>query len=307
MTCDSIKRAIPLYLYGELPPETEESVEAHTNGCAECARELEVQREFARSLNEHELEPSLDLLVECRRSLAVELRNQEAEQEPKGLATLWNRIFGFPMNNFRIPAGAMALFALGFLAARTPQLTAVLPGGVPGGMTQAGLISSVRSIEPDRSGVIRISVDDTQRRVISGGLDDEKIRELLLMAMQEQGNAGVRVESASVLKDLAGSEDVRKALLKALQHDPNPGVRLKALEGLHQFAYDPGVRQILTTVLMSDSNEGVRIQAIDLLTSRHDDSIVSILQSLVHKDDNDYVRLRCVRALQEMNASVGSF
>jgi hypothetical protein len=303
MTCESVRDSIPLYLYGELPAETEEAVEAHLDECKECARELEVQREFARSLNEHELEPSLDLLVECRQSLALELRKHEAISEPKGLAGFWNKIFGFPVNRFRIPAGAMALFAMGWFAARSPQLTSLLPGGVQ----QAGLISTVRSIEPDRSGHILISVDDTQRRVISGALDDDKVRGLLLAAMHEQSNPGVRVESVSVLKDMAGLEDVRLALLEALQHDPNPGVRLKALEGLHQFGYDPSVRQTLTTVLMNDSNAGVRIQAIDLLTSRHDDSIVGTLQSLVHKDDNDYVRLRCVRALQEMNASVGSF
>jgi hypothetical protein len=307
MTCESVQQALPLYLYGELSAETEEAVEAHLDGCEKCAKELEVQREFARSLNEHELEPSLDLLVECRQSLALELRKQEAVTEPKGLAHFWNRIFGFPVNHFRIPAGAMALFALGWFAARSPQLNAVMPGGLPNGLQQAGMISTVRSIEPDRSGRILISVDDTQRRTISGGLDDDKVRELLLAAMHEQSNPGVRVESVSVLKDMAGSEEVRLALLEALQHDPNPGVRLKALEGLHQFGYDPSVRQTLTTVLMNDSNAGVRIQAIDLLTSRHDDSIVSTLQSLVHKDDNDYVRLRCVRALQEMNASVGSF
>jgi hypothetical protein len=303
MTCDSVRKAIPLYLYGELPPETEESVEAHLEECASCAKELEVSREFARSLNEHELEPSLDLLVECRQSLALELRKQETVAAPRGLAGFWNRIFGFPVNNFRIPAGAMALFALGWFAARSPQLNSAFPGSVQ----QAGMISTVRSIEPDRSGRILISVDDTQRRVISGGLDDGKVRELLLAAMHEQSNPGVRVESVSVLKDLAGSEDVRQALIEALQHDPNTGVRLKALEGLHQFGYEPDVRQTLVTVVMNDSNAGVRIQAIDLLTSRHDDSIVGMLQSLVHKDDNDYVRLRCVRALQEMNASVGSF
>jgi hypothetical protein len=301
MTCDSIQRAIPLYLYGELPAEIEEDVEAHTAACQECSKQLELQREFVRNLNEHELEPSLDLLVECRRSLAVELKRQEAE--PAGLASVWNRIFGFPVNRFRIPAGAIAVFALGWFAARTPQLTAVLPGAPQ----QAGLISTVRSIEPDPSGRILISIDDTQRRVISGSLNDEKIRQLLLSAMHEQSNLGVRVESVSVLKDMAASEDVRHALLEALLHDPNPGVRLKALEGLQQFGYDPGVRQTLTSVLMNDSNAGVRINAIDLLTSRHDDSIVGVLQSLVHKDDNDYVRLRCVRALQDMNASVGSF
>ena len=303
MTCDSVQRAIPLYLYGELPAEVEEDVEAHTAGCEKCSKELEMQREFAQSLNEHEMEPSLDLLVECRQSLAVELKKQETAPVSAGLAMIWNRVFGFPVNNFRIPAGAIAVFALGWYAARTPQLNAVLPGNAQ----QAGLISTVRSIEPDRAGRILISIDDTQRRVISGDLEEPKIRAMLVAAMQEQSNPGVRVESVSVLKDMASSEDVRRVLLEALQHDNNPGVRLKALEGLQQFGYDPGVRRTLTAVLMTDPNAGVRIQAIDLLTSRHDDSIVGVLQSLVHKDDNDYVRLRCVRALQEMNASVGSY
>jgi hypothetical protein len=302
MTCDSIGRAIPLYLYGELPPEVEEEVEAHTSGCRECLKELEMQREFARNLNEHELEPSLDLLVECRRSLAVELRKQEAASEPAGLAAVWHRIFGFPVNRFRIPAGAIAVFALGFFVARTPQLNQLLPANGQ----QAGLISTVRSIEPDRTGRILISIDDTQRRVISGGLGDEKILELVLAGMHEQANPGVRVEAVSVLKDMAGSDAVRRALLEGLQ-DLNPGVRLTAIEGLKPYNQDPGVRQALTSLLVSDSNVGVRIQAIDMLTARHDDSIVGVLQGLVHKGDNDYVTFRCVRALQEMNASVGSF
>jgi hypothetical protein len=303
MTCDSVQKAIPLYLYGELPGDTEEEVEAHMANCPDCTEHVEMHREFARNLSDHELEPPLDLLVECRRSLAVELKKQEKSPVPGALSALWDRIFGFPVNNFRVPAGAMAVFALGFFAARTPQLNSVLPGNVQ----TAGLVSTVRSIEPDRTGRILISVDDTQRRTISGTLQDPKILPLLLAAMREESNPGVRVESVSVAKDLAGSEDVREALLDRLQHDPNPGVRLKALEGLGQFGYEPGVRQALTTVLLTDANVGVRIQAIDLLTSRHDDSLAGLFQSLVHKDDNDYVRFRCVRALREMNASIGSY
>jgi hypothetical protein len=307
MTCKAVQESIPLYLYGELSGEAEELVEAHVDKCKECSRELELHREFASSLNERELEPSLDLLVECRQSLAQELRKHETAVQPAGLTGFWQRIFRFPVNNFRIPAGAMALFALGWFAARSPQLNAVLPGLGDSGFQSAGMISTIRSIEPDRSGRILIAVDDTQRRTISGSMDDRKVRELLLSAMHEAANPGVRVESVSILKDMAAADDVKQALLDALQHDPNPGVRLKAMEGLHQFGYEPGVRRTLAAVLLNDSNAGVRIQAIDLLTSRHDDSIAAILQSLVHKDDNDYVRLRCVRALQEMNASVGSF
>jgi hypothetical protein len=308
VTCDSIKKSIPLYIYGELAPEAEENLEAHTASCRECSAELEAQREFARALNSHELEPSLDLLVECRQTLAIHLQDETEVPRANRWTGLWTRLFGFPVNNFRLPAGALALFAMGWFAARTPQIASLLPGSsFASSANQAGMISTVRSIQPDPSGGVLISVDDTQRRVVSGGLADENMRKLLLAALRDDANPGVRVESVSLLKNLAGSEDVRNALLEALQHDDNPGVRLKALDGLQQFSYDPSVRRVLSSVLMSDANAGVRIQAIDLLTSRHDDSIVGILQNLVRKDDNDYVRLRCERALQEMNASVGTF
>jgi HEAT repeat protein len=110
-----------------------------------------------------------------------------------------------------------------------------------------------------------------------------------------------------ILKTRPYSADVRRALLQALQHDPNPGVRLKALEGLKQFAAEPDVRSTLAGVLLADDNPGVRTQAIDLLIQKREEDIVGVLQELMQKDNNNYVRLRCQRALQEMNASVGTF
>jgi hypothetical protein len=47
---------------------------------------------------------------------------------------------------------------------------------------------------------------------------------------------------------------------------------------------------------------------VDALTAHADDNMVGFLQSVVQKeDDNTYVRRRCVKALQDMNASVGTF
>ena len=37
------------------------------------------------------------------------------------------------------------------------------------------------------------------------------------------------------------------------------------------------------------------------------DQIVGVLQNVVQKDNNSYVRLKCEKALKEMNASVGTF
>jgi HEAT repeat protein len=96
-------------------------------------------------------------------------------------------------------------------------------------------------------------------------------------------------------------------LIEAVTSDDNPGVRLKALEGLKSFASDAEVRKTLAQVLLEDDNPAVRIQVIDLLIAHKDDATVSVLQTLVGKEDNSYVRMRCQNALREMKASVGTF
>ena len=69
---------------------------------------------------------------------------------------------------FRIPVGAMALVALGFLGARyTPEKF----GGVREALA-APMFSSVRSVEPNASGQVQIAVDQTRRRLVSGTPED---------------------------------------------------------------------------------------------------------------------------------------
>jgi hypothetical protein len=51
----------------------------------------------------------------------------------------------------------------------------------------------------------------------------------------------------------------------------------------------------------------MRIQVIDLLVAHQDPTMVSILQTVVGKENNNYVRMKCKNALRQMNASVGTF
>jgi hypothetical protein len=51
----------------------------------------------------------------------------------------------------------------------------------------------------------------------------------------------------------------------------------------------------------------VRIGAVDALTAHADDNMVGVLQSVVQKEGNGYVRSRCEKALKDLNASVGTF
>jgi len=117
----------------------------------------------------------------------------------------------------------------------------------------------------------------------------------------------MRVESIGVLNGSADLQVVRQALIEAVSHDPNPGVRLKALDGLKQYAGDATVRKALANVLLKDDNAGVRVQAIDVLTAHSDDSIVGVLQDVMQKEDDSYIRSRARTLLQGMRASVGTY
>jgi hypothetical protein len=87
---------------------------------------------------------------------------------------------------------------------------------------------------------------------------------------------------------------------------------MKALEGLKASAEEPAVRTALAHVLLSDENPGLRTQAIDLLTSgvdrNMDRQIIGTLQELMERGEQQgYVRDRCLRVLEAVNASAQSY
>jgi hypothetical protein len=303
VTCAEIVSRIPLYSYGEISSEAEERIESHLAGCASCQKELALHRSFLEVLDQRDDATEAALLTGCRTELRLKL-GVETARKARGAVWLESlRNFSQFHIPLRIPVGAMALLALGWFGARyTPEKF----GGIRAGLTQP-MFSSVQSVEHGASGQVQIAVDEVQRRVVTGTLADPRIQQLLLNAVREESNPGVRVESIGVLKNSADSEDVKHALIDAVSHDPNAGVRLKALEGLKQYAADETVRKTLANVLLKDDNAGVRVQAIDLLTAHHDDSIVGVLQDVMQKEDDGYIRTRCRNLLQAMKASVGTY
>jgi hypothetical protein len=346
MNCE-MGKSIPLYYYGELPPEEEERLEDHLDACSSCRADLERHRALAVALDRREKSPEPALADRCRGDLMAAVRAlgevrpvtaQEAgylklpDAPAAGRRTsLWDFFRGSPRTiaavalldpprpaapaigerlsalgaaiwNLRQPIGAVALLAIGYFSA---QWTAARPRA--SNETGEPYVARVRSVQPDASGRVRIELDDVRKRVVLGRMDEGRIQQLLLAAARDDSNPGLRVESVEILKDHAASAEVRAALLDAVMHDPNAGVRLKALEGLKTFAADLEVRKMLPQILLKDENPAVRIQAIDMLTSMRDDSMVGVLQNMVGKEDNGYVRWRCEKALKDMNASVGTF
>jgi hypothetical protein len=238
------------------------------------------------------------LLARCRRDLA--LRIEGAASRGSGWREWLARLSDLRIAALARPAAALALVALGFFGARwtapKPSANATEPA-----------VLRVRYLEPGPSGRVQLVVDETRQRTLTGTVNDERIRGLLLAAARESSDAGLRAESMDLLGGQSAAAEMRPVLLYALQHDPNPGVRLKALDALKQYGGEADVRAALTRVLLADDNPGVRAQAIDLLVDHKGGMAAGVLQEVVQKENNSYVRLRCQRALEDMNASVGTF
>ena len=123
MTCDAVRKLIPLCFYGELPAGEESRVEAHLRECAACAREMERMASLAGALNRRQVEVPASLLEECRADLraAVESGALLAGAPAKGPWTLFLEAMGATLSGFsrwRAPVGAVALVAIGFVGAR---------------------------------------------------------------------------------------------------------------------------------------------------------------------------------------------
>ncbi len=195
MTCDSVVKLIPLYFYGELMPEEEDRLEEHLHACAGCTREMERQRAMAAALDQRRAELPPALLDACRADLLAAIQGgaPRYEKRAKGPWTLFLEALAATLSGFhryRTPVGAVALVALGFFAARFTG------AGLPASsLSPAGeVFSTVRSVQPDSSGRVRIAFDETRRRVVSGPTGDPDIQRLLLAAARED-NPAVRVES----------------------------------------------------------------------------------------------------------------
>ncbi len=301
-TCEKVREQLSLLLYGELSFDEEGAVDTHLEGCTECRAALERERELHAAFDRAEIEPPASVLWESRQSLQ---RQIAAEHAPVYRVSWWDQ---FLDTRWLKSAGALALLSIGFFGARMfPNLGL----GVTGMSLMDPGAQRVRSVEPGPNGGVQIVLDETRQRVVSGGLDDQNIRVLLLSAAKDPSDPGLRYETVGILNDRAQTAEVRDTLIYALEHDENAGVRLKAMDGLKPFVQQAEVRKALAGVLLSDGNPGMRTQAIDLLTQGVGDStsngldrdVIGTLQELMNHENNAYVRQRGERVLQLVNAS----
>ncbi|MFL6353030.1 MAG: HEAT repeat domain-containing protein [Bryobacteraceae bacterium] len=313
MTCAQVQMNLSLYLYGELDFSEEEMLELHLTECALCKRALEREKSWHSMVNAEQVDVPLEFLSACRNELNTALPASRSGKKNTGFSWQgWARQFGFSLSAWSTRTAVASFLVLaGFTAGRWIDRYG-LPNGFSGfGGSEAGLLdpstAHIRDIQASGNNRVRIIFDQVHEREITGGMDEDEVRRLLIAASKDPSDPGIRVDSVEILNKQNGS-DVRDALAYAAQHDPNAGVRLKALQGLGRFVDDPATRQNVVFVLQHDKNSDVRSQAIDVLASvpanaELSPQLAATLQDIVRSEQGDnYVRTRCMQLLMEMNA-----
>ena len=312
MTCHQVQTSLSLYLYGELDFAQEDALERHLQECALCQRALAREKELHAALNSERLDVPFDLLSDCRRDLRLALH---ADGDRMATRKWWTRIlpagFGITRWSAQIALASFLVF-IGFGAARF-----VDSGGTraisTNTVTAMGLwdpsTARVRDIEPTGQDRVRIIVDRVQQQELTGKLDDDAVRQLLLAAMHDASDPSVRVDSVQIMQRQGGN-DVRDALLNSAESDPNAAVRVKALEGLRQFTDDATVRTAVESIVKQDSSPEVRSEAIDVLLTPENSiriltpDVVMTLQDLINSGhQDDYVRSRSLQVLRAFSVS----
>ena len=309
MSCTEIRDLLVLYAYGELSFDEEESVDTHLAACQACRHEQAALAAIHTASEEAVVEPSLELLSACRQDLRKQVAAIAATSYAQPSWRKWADAARLPFANWNWaakPAMAMALFAAGFAGARFLPANFASGAAVP---PSAPAVRNVRFIEPSADGRVRIVYDEVRQKELAGRVDDRIVREMLLAATRDPDDPALRVDSVEYLKTRGEREEVRKAFVRALETDPNEGVRLKALEALKPYAGLTEVRTTLTKVLLADQSAVVRTHTIDLLvnTRRNEAELAGVLQDLMRREQNTYIRQRGQSALRAMNASLETF
>ncbi|MGQ9633263.1 MAG: HEAT repeat domain-containing protein [Bryobacteraceae bacterium] len=299
MTCDSVVKALPLFLYGELSFEEEEAMHEHLSSCEGCRKALERERLLHAELNSMALHPAPELLAECRQDLSARLR-ETGPLRRNLLQRLWDWT-ARPLPSAALkPVGALALVVVGFLAGRMMQ--APQPKS-----PEASYTAEVGGLEPQTSGSVRITEDESRQRVISGRPDDAATRNLLLQTALAANDPLLRMDSVVILSRSGDAPEVRQVLLHALRNDPNPAVRLKAVGALAGLAHWPDVRQGLAEALLRDDNLGVRTEAVNVLRQNLDLSMEGILRQVAQREPNDYIRAQAGLMVEAIDSTLETF
>jgi hypothetical protein len=313
-----------LYLFsaGEADEEQKRIINEHLLSCNSCREELK----YYYRLNE-QLTPlasagvSDDLLLKARTKLRERI---SVEHKRKSLFSRISDTVSFFFNdNYKyVLNGALSAAAgiiIGFFVFKGEN---VQPVFAPDSGTE---ISTASSVYPDETSGIRnirlIDADPSDDHIefsfeavrqvnVSGNINDEKIRSVLMYAMMNGNNPGVRLNSLNLLKtsdNVDYDSEVKEAIISAVKYDDNPGVRREAMKVLKTIPFDQDVKRSYLYVILNDSSSALRIDAINQLlevSSKGADlnkEDRDLFKDKLLDDENSYIRLRAKTILEEYN------
>jgi putative zinc finger protein/HEAT repeat protein len=310
MSCQEFEENFSLYLYGELAAGERQAFDLHLAACPACRKRLGETERLHELLSERPTaEVTPELLARCRMALEEAL-DKEADPSWRNLFERWSVGFvphrGMPSR----AAVTLTLLLLGFgLGWEIRPRVGTPPLNETTGITEGNLgdlrINNISQVPSGaENGQVRISVDADRHMTLEGSLDDPRIRQVLVNAVKDYDNPGIRHDSLDVLRSNPKQPLVRTAYLYAMQNDPNAGLRLEALQAAEELDWTPEVRQAFLNTLEKDKNPGVRVAAVDVLTEHADSSILPALERLAASDPNRYVRMKSLSALRKLNGGL---
>jgi hypothetical protein len=305
-----INEKLQMYFFDELPPKEKSEVEKHLQNCNDCRKDLQEMQRLRVFLSMKKKEVPDTLLTEARQELRVRLRQEKRKQ------TFTTRIKEFfaPFSSFR-PAyvmGVIAVFASGILigsilfrSGAGPELQVSNEG------SENVRISNVKFIDSDASdGEVEFSFNAVKPVRVKGNINDEKIKSVLMSAMLNEENPGIRLNTVNLINESRSSQidpEVKTAVIAVAKYDDNPGVRKEAFTFMKKLPFDEDIKSAYLYVLMNDSVSGLRIEAInglfeasqkgELFTKEE----LSIFKEKMQEDENSYIRLRAQTVLKEYN------
>lgn len=314
MNCELAQERIVTAAYGELADDQAHELDRHIAGCEACQQEREQVLLVKTLASLHAtVEPSPNLVARAR------LRLEEALDAipPKRWYERWGERI---VNNFAslqsAPVAAMLLLVVGagagclgeyeYVLSRTARVAtgpaATVAANVqPAAEAQPDLanVASVSGIvRRPNSEVVDVNYNQLVPRHMQGTLDNPQIRQLLMLASEDQASPDIRGNSVGLLaaECRAGHScqpaGIREALMMTLRYDKSPAVREKALEGLQPYvAEDVRVRNAVLESLLNDSDPEIRSNAISLLMPVDaDTSVRQVLYSVSNSDNNPQIR-----------------
>jgi hypothetical protein len=309
MNCEIAHERIVTAAYGELPDAEMHELERHMTVCPDCHTDREQLLAMRILADAHPVtEPPPNLVARSR------LRLEEALDAlpPK---RWYERVTQAMVNNFAslqaAPVAACLLLVVGAgagilggyeyaqnRAARAAVVTrpAVAEDAVAPPSAEIASITSI--VRQPNSEMVEVTYNQVVPQHMQGSLDDQNIRDLLMLASENSASPGVRDDSVGLLaaECRAGhscqAAGIRDALMIVLRFDKNSGVRLKALDGLQPYvAQDTRVRDAVLEALLNDTDPRIRTEAVNILEPvEADTSVRQVLHSVANSDQNLHIR-----------------